>query len=594
MAAIYGIHGHTDLAQLRAMGERIRHRGTQGGEWSLSDRVHFGFRIHAPNQGPYRAADVPILFDGFLDNRNELDMLLGRQPGCNGADQDASTVFELFRKFGPDGFQYLSGHFAAVIWDARTRRLILARDRYGARPLYYAKVGERLLFASEYKALLAIDEVPARPNRDAIQYVQCTKRMVPDATCLLDVHPVVPGHWLAVTDNDLQNHRFWDLQVKITERTEAQHAAVLRETVLESARRQCARYDTIGVSLSGGLDSAVTVAAIHHVAPEKKLHTFTAGFGPDDREIVDAAEVARHFGTEHHEIILDPEELPLLMRPIVWHLEDPVGCEEIAFLFVTSREATKYVKILMTGLGADMLFGGMPRHLVVQTAFRFPALRKTLQEFLQYSVAGLPPRTLLGKLLTFAYHKGKTYPWPRVTGADKLPQCDDLCPSGSEPFSDYLRYYLIEKFLETKTESLHSAFGLSYNAPCMDLKVVDCAFHIPDRLKINGIKQKYIFRRAFQGLLPATMLNRKKTFQKLRHDLKFSNILDHLAEEYLSREAVAARGLFQQKYVDRLMRRPANRAYPTEQAFRIWSLLLTEVWARQFLDQRGRRPSQSW
>ena len=122
----------------------------------------------------------------------------------------------------------------------------------------------------------------------------------------------------------------------------------------------------------------------------------------------------------------------------------------------------------------------------------------------------------------------------------------------------------------------------------MDLKVIECALQIPDRLKIRGRTQKYILRRACAGLLSDTVLNRKKTLQKLKHDLEFSEVLDRLVETYLSPADVAARGLFDRDYVGKLTRRPAGRAYPTEQAYRIWSIVLTEIWARLFLDRRGR------
>ena len=593
MAGIYGILGGTEPGELAAMRERLQHRGTAVREWSPRADMHLGLRSSDGESAMDAAVENEVLFDGFLDNAEALLDLLGVPARHGKRPHDASIVRGVFEKFGADGFGYVAGHFALVLWDKARDRLVLARDRYGARPLNITNVHDRCLFASEYKALLAIPSVPARPNADAIQYLQCTKFVKPDVTFLRDVHPVPSGQWVPVSLRDLRPSRgtaYWSVQVDVGDTSEAELATRLRQSILDATERQTAAYDPIGLSLSGGLDSAITLAALKHVAPAKTVHTFSAGFGARDREIVDAQEMADHFGTLHHQLFLQPEELPELLPPIVWYLEDPAGREETAFLYITSREAAKHVSMLMGGYGADLLFAGMARHRVISTALRFPLLRRPLEDFLTYTQTGLPPVSLAGKVLTALYYRGKRYPVPAVIGAENWPSRIELRPSSEQPLTSYLLDILTKEPGGSKTERLHSAFGIAYNAPCMDPSIITWASRIPDHMRIRGRTQKYILRQAFRGLLPDQVLKTKKTLQKLQHDQELSRVLESLAARYLSRADVLARGLVDPAYVARAVRRNPQHAYSSERAYRIWSLVMTELWCRTFLDARGRPP----
>jgi asparagine synthase (glutamine-hydrolysing) len=592
MAAIYGVLGAAHGDELHAMGRRLLHRGTTPREWSPASDVVFGFRFLADDSDE-GLADHALVFDGFLDNVEELLDHLGERGGAASWNVPA-IVRAIYQRFGTDGFAYLAGHFALALWDEAKNGVILARDRYGARPLTYAVVDGCAVFASEYKALLALPDVPARPDLDAIQYLQCTKFAPPDATFLRDVRPVPPGQWILLRRDQRTQaapRPYWSVAAEPDGRNADALATDLRERVLDATARQSAPYDPIGVSLSGGLDSAIAVAALRQVAPEKTVHTFCGGFGPEDREIVDAGTVARHFGTDHHEVVLDPLELPNLLPEIVWYLEEPAGREETAFLYVTSREARNYVTMLLAGYGADLLFAGMPRHFATNLALRYPVVREPLGDLLAYTQSGAPPRSFLGNLLVRAYFRGSQYPAPRVLGAGYAPRPADLTPTDREPLTAFLLDVLARESVESKTERLHSCFGLSFNAPFMDPTIIDCARRIPDRLKIRSRVQKYILREAFRPLLPEAVLRRKKTLQKLRHDAVFSTVLEDLAEQYLAPPAVAARGLFDPKYVADVVRRSTVRQpYSSERAYRIWSLLMTEIWCRTFLDHRGATP----
>jgi asparagine synthase (glutamine-hydrolysing) len=588
VGALYGILGPAGFDEVRAMGVRLGHRGSQSAEWSPGPGLRLGVR--GGGAAVSGQADGVIAFDGSIDNRNELARRLGHRAE-RAPSGDARLAAELWAAQGVDGLALIAGQFALALWDGAAGRLILARDRVGYAPLYFALAGERLAFASEYKALLALDEVPARADRGSLQTIQNTKWVRPGATCLEGIYPVAPGTCVEARQGHLSTMRYWDIPVRAAPVDDAGHAARLRESFLETLRMQAEPYERIGVSLSGGLDSAVVAAGARAVAGDREVHTFSAGYGPDDRELVNAGIVARHLGTVHHPVVLDPEDLPGLLPWMVWHLEEPIGREDIAYLFLAAREATRYVDLVVTGFGFDGLFAGLPRHRLVDLGVKFPAARGPLEEFYDYTFRSVEPRTLAGRALKSAYFRGREFPAPRLLGTDPLPPFPGFPRGGDQPLTNFLKRGFLVLPYQHAVERLYSGVGIRMNAQHTNPDFLAAAFSIPDRLKIHGRTQKYILRRACEGLLPPSILATGKSFNRLKHDLRMTEVLDGMADDLLSPGGVRSRGLFDAGYVARLRRRGAGRPYSQERAYRLWSLLLTEMWARVFLDGRGAAPS---
>jgi asparagine synthase (glutamine-hydrolysing) len=588
MGAVYGIIGEADRSELEALGNGLAHRGPASAQWSVSPLVHLGMRGTAAALEKVKGAN--IVFDGAIDNRAELSALVaGRPQSSLSSDDDATLLLQLSSTLGIEGFQQIAGQFACAIYDGS--RVLLVRDRIGYAPLYFTMNRGRLIFASEYKALLGIKGVAARPNRHAIQVIQSTKWVLPGATCLEDVYPVAPGTWMAIEPGRIHTARFWDLPIRVVHENETQHVASLRSSFLETLGRQTAPYRRIGISLSGGLDSAVMAAGARAVAPDKELHTFSAGYGSDDRELVNAELVAKELGTTHHPLVLNPLDLSGLLPWMVWYMEEPIGREDIAYLFVAAREAAHYVDLVLTGFGFDGLFAGLPRHRVADVALRAPPLSGPLREFYDYTVRSIQPQGLGGRVLKQLYFRGKDFPAPQVCGADTLPRLTGFGGNGDQPLSGFLRKGFLVLPYQSTVERLYTAAGVRFNAHHTDPSFLATAFSIPDRLKIHGRSQKYVLRRACAGLLPESILKFGKSFNRLKHDLQMSAVLDELAEGLLSTSAVTDRGLFEPSYVEALRGRPANHPYSQERAYRLWSLLLSEMWCRMYLDHRGAPPT---
>jgi asparagine synthase (glutamine-hydrolysing) len=339
--------------------------------------------------------------------------------------------------------------------------------------------------------------------------------------------------------------------------------------------------------MSGGLDSAVVAAGVRHIVGDKPLHTFTAGYGADDREIVNAARVAATLRTVHHEVVLRPRDLPKLLPEMVWRLEEPIGREDIAYLFVTAREAARHVDVLLAGFGFDGLFAGLPRHRLVDLANQLPPARRALEQFYDFTFRSVEPRTPTGRALKLAYFRGRDYPAPRVRGAGALAPFAGFPRGTDQPLSTFLRRNLLLNPYQVAIEHLYSSVGVRMNAQHTDPRFIAAAFAIPDRLKIRGATQKYILRKACAGLLPPQALAVGKSLNRMKHDLELCEVLDDMADGLLGPRAVSARGLFDPAYVTALRRRPSGRPYGRERIYRLWSLLLTELWSRQYLDRRG-------
>ena len=470
MGAIYGVFGESDARELDAMGSRLTHRGPSAMAWKPGNGLWFGNRF-AAGECAEACHERLINVHGMIENRSEIAALCG----IDDLDQadDASLLLELYRRFGPDGLGHISGQFAMALWDAAARCLVLARDAWSICPLYVSHVGGRWLFASEYKALLAIDAVPTTLDRDAIQHLQRTRYLPRHATCFAAIRPVPGGTWLAIGRESSRTGDFRRLAVDIRVRSRREHATRLRASLLTAAWRQTRRHARIGVALSTGVDFAIVLAAARQAAPHKEIHSFTARFGPDNQDMEVAAELAQRFGTVHHEIDLATANLPELIPETLYHMEDPVGGEEFVCFAAVAREAARHVTLLLAGHQSDVLFGGMPRHRLLDLAARLPLLSTPLVELLNYTQTGTAARSALGRALVARCARGTQLEPPHVIGAMWAAVAMELNLHAAEPVTRYMLSRLLGRgdgF--AAIERVHGAVGLTMTSPFFDSDVV--------------------------------------------------------------------------------------------------------------------------
>lgn len=485
----------------------------------------------------------------------------------------------------------IEGDFAAAIIELDTGQVVLARDRAGARPLYYAFWRGRLAFASEYKALLALPGIGRRPDLAAIQQLQAAKVVAAEATLLAAVRQVPSGSYLMVDGQATPvSGRFWKPSLDIDQRS---GSGALSKQVCDTFL-QCVGdriHDAAAISLSGGVDSIAILAAARMLRPDSRILTYSAGDSHDDPELINARRAADHFRTEHHEVVIDPDRLPEIMPVLIWHLEDPIARTETLMTFELCRLASKQVRVLLRGDGADGLFGGMERHRLLAIGGRLPAARGVMADIYRFTQSGARPSTWIGRTLVNR-HVARNIPLvPIVIGAPQTSPAGPL-PSGPE----MLNQVLVEgpchalPMLLQKGERMHAAFAMRGLSPFTDRRMIELAARIPSRYKHDGWHDKKIFRESMLGLLPAGLTALAKHPQRVRETVAFCDALEQLAGRWLTPGAVARRGLLAPDAVRRMLVRPAGRAWKPEHAMRIWTLIGTEIWASTFLDRDGSGP----
>ena len=591
IAALFGLVGEDQPGVMAAMSQRLAHWGSTATIWSPAPGIRLGRRGRLSPWRGRAATALPVAFAGTILNRNELWEAVGECRDADGVDPDGWLLWNLYRARGVDGFALINGPFAVALADPTDGDLVVAVDRVAAQPLYFARAGAAFAFASEQKALVALDGLDATANRDALAYLQARKYLPQRDTLLDEVGTVAPGGWVRFHGARDQAGSYRKVALGVTGRAEeAELAFDLHERLRAAAHRLVEGIDAVGVALSAGLDSTLTLGAVRAVAPDLPVHTFTVAFAADDPDLADAAASAHHFGAVHHEIIIEPASLAERLAELVWLIEDPIAREELLVYRAVAAAAAEHVPLVLYGTLADKLFAGMPRHLLIRLAARWPWARGPITEFYDYTQIGRPPRTLLGRLLRYAYFRGRHTPPPAVLGATAPGEDKRLRLAAVEALNTALLASLEHPSEVTAMARLHAPAGLRFGSIFHDRDVIECAFRVPDRLKINGNRRKYILRRAARGFLPPPLVGRPKGLVRAASNEAIVREFLRLADELLAPAAVRRRGLFDPAEVARLRRVPAGGVIPVDQFHHLWTLALTEIWARTFLDQRGRRP----
>jgi asparagine synthase (glutamine-hydrolysing) len=345
----------------------------------------------------------------------------------------------------------------------------------------------------------------------------------------------------------------------------------------------------LGAAL-GGLDSSGIVALMARCA-DGPVETFTVGHGADDPDLAPARRVAEHCRTHHHEIIVQPENVAELLPRLVWHLEEPLGQMETVQMYLNYREASRFVKVLLVGDGADECFGGYARYKLLDWRLPLPlAVRKDLYERV-YMHADETPRTAAGRLLA-------SCAWGRLPASPLL----DPYPRAPLPLIDVKRSgHALERALchdqrtclphqyLKRADALGMAHSLELRVPYLEREIVELAARISGGIQARGGQEKYVLRRALAPLLPPEITWRRKRPLQMRVTPGLVALFDELCDRLLSPAEVKARGFFDPKRVEALRRgRPARYAAPMAHqlwSYRIWAMLQIEVWARVFLDR---------
>lgn len=558
MGAIFGLVGDGSLEELRAMGSRMTHRGRFQHAWNPAPGAYFGRASHTRFE---LESAAPLAADWH-------------------ADGDANWLVGAVARAGIKAFSELRDFFAVAICTGTD--VLLAVDQVGYKGLYYTWLRGRFAFASEYKALLALTDLPAEPDRVSIQHYLATKQPCTGHSFIARVHAVPAGHAVTVADGRHVLASYWRPLEQVVPRRPEEHVAVIRETLLRTVERQVRPHRVIGLTVGGGLDAAAVLGAVRHVAPKLPVSTFTIGTSPDDHEILGARETARVFGTDHHEFVFDPAVIPDELPKLVWLSEDCGGREEAMLQLKVLGEAGARVSTVMGGHGADVLFGGMPRHRLVGMAERLPWLSYPLSELFALSQAGTRPASLVGRALSAVVYGRNPPEVPTVPGATSAPQV-----YWHPELNEFIRVTVQRMNSLNYLEPAHESARVTFRSPFLDPDMIAASLTVPGWLKAGWRRQKWVLREAVADLLPESIRRRPKAIQRVHGQHTLGHVVAATAERWLYESSLERHGLLTAAYLRRLRTEAGVALRNREAADRLWTVLSLECWAHQFLDLRG-------
>jgi len=583
--AIFGILGKGDEGLLGAMGAMMKHRGAVQ-EHLMPDPVAFLGARHAA--GAVRVA-----------KRGPFSVVLHGAPSFAGPDaggkaDPAERLMDWLTERGTASLSELPGEFAMAVWDGRSRELTLATDHLATRPLHCVTLADgTVLFSTEYKAFLAVPAFRPEPDMDMIQHLQYCKHMPAGRTLLKGVSPVPPGcvMTLDAAGRVVRKTALPPLGIHIQERSFEECKADLLESMNASLRDIVQNQSRIGIALSGGVDSMAVACACRRLCPEAEIHTFTAFNGEDDPERLRAGRVAEFIGSRHHEVSTPASLMAPELPTLVWHIENPIARSEALQLLLLGREAAKAgVDRVITGAGSDSLFAGQHKHKLLWLRQLAPVARRPLEEFYVLSQTGVRPQTMGGKFLDWLYFRGRLPGVPRIRGTDYRPPATVFLDLGPEYVNRSVAAMFrggVESWMP-KFERVFAASNAEIISPYLDARMMQTAFTIPDRYKIVRGTGKYIMRQALKSTMPPGLFQAPKSPQRLRPTSEVDDVLDRLTGLYLSPERVKARGWFDHAEIKAIQAFRGDRGYVFEAAMRLWTAIVTEIWAESYLDRRGK------
>ena len=565
---------------------------------------------------------VWIVFNGEIYNHADVRTALEAAGHRYRTRSDTETIVHAYEQWGDACVERFRGMFAFAIWDVPRRRLLLARDRLGIKPLYWTVADGRLLFGSEIKAILESGLVKAQPNEAAIPELLSTRYLSGAETLFKGIYRLLPGHVLVYEDGNVATRMWWDVPAgrrrpDVDRLSDAEAVAEFRLRLEAAVRTRLMSDVPLGMFLSGGLDSSA-IAALMAGMIDRPLQTFSVAFRQRAfSELEYARQVSTAIGADAHEIVIDDRDFFGALPRLVWHEDEPLAHPSSVPLYFVSELARQHVKVVLTGEGSDELlagYGKYPRALVnwrAGTAWAF-----TPEPFRAFVADRIVPR-LPGRLARYAARSFLAMPRtpeamffdnfasiglrrqaalldPRV-GATVTPQraygpsrAYFDAPNGRSTTLDRLLYadlktYLVELLM--KQDQMSMAASVESRVPFLDHPLVEFAAALPPRMKLRGFTTKWILREAVKGILPGAILTRKKMGFPVPFALWMRGPWAAVARDVLLDRRTRQRGIVDPCAVESLLDAHANGRADGGDA--IWSLLNLELWYRTFIDGDG-------
>jgi asparagine synthase (glutamine-hydrolysing) len=609
------------------MRDVLTHRGPDGaGLWSDDHAILAHRRLSivdlAGGHQPLSNEDgrIWVTYNGEIYNHRDVRTQLEGAGHRYATNCDTETIVHAYEEWGDDCAHRFRGMFAFGIWDAPKRRLLLVRDRLGVKPLYWARAGDSLLFASEIKSILASGIIPASANRHALSEVLATRYTSGDETLFEGIQKLLPGHRLIFENNQVRTEQYWDLPLdgpdpELERQDDETLIARFRDLLRESVRLRLMADVPLGAFLSGGIDSTV-VAALMAREMDRPVQTFSVAFADHGfNELSYAREAAEAIGADSHEIVINDGDFFAALPKMVWHEDEPIAHPSSVPLHFVSALARQHVKVVLTGEGSDELlagYGKYPRALAnwaaggVYERLVPGAVRSAIASSV---VPRLPGR--IGRLAARSFVAMPRRPadmfLDNFAGMPMQQQhalLNASITSGADPYAASLGYYgringtsgVLDRLLYTdmktylvellmKQDQMSMSMSIESRVPFLDHHLVEFAMRLPHRLKLRGLTTKRILRESVRGIIPESILTRPKMGFPVPFSGWVGGAWNDMAREVLLDRRSRERELLNPTAVSRLL--DDQRAGARAGGDAIWALLNLELWYRTFIDGDG-------
>ena len=563
-------------------------------------------------------SDVWIVYNGEVYNHREIRTELEAAGHRYHTKSDTETIVHAYEEWADDCVHRFRGMFAFAIWDARRRRLLLARDRLGIKPLYWCRAGNRLLFASEIKALLESGLVRPEANEALLAEVLTTRYSSDEQTLFKGIYRLLPGHRLVFENGRVDVQPYWDVPTGVPDAAPSYDEVVARFRALleESVRLRLMSDVPLGMFLSGGIDSSA-IAALMAGMIDRPLQTFSVAFS--DRafsELEYARLVARAIHADAHEIVIDERDFFAAWPRLVWHEDEPIAHPSSVPLYFVSRLARDHVKVVLTGEGSDELlagYGKYPRSIAnwraaaLYAAVAPDAVRTWVKErlvprlpgragrYARRSFLAMPPTP---EAIFFDNFAGIRLETLRALGRPALlansrdPYAASRGwlgrPAAGTPLLNRVLYadlktYLVELLM--KQDQMSMAASIESRVPFIDHKLVEFAAMLPPFAKLRGLTTKRLLRSAVKGLVPQEILTRRKMGFPVPFGRWMRGPWSTIARDVLLDRRARERGLFDAHAIERLI--DAHAAGRADGGDTLWALINLELWYRTSIDGDG-------
>ncbi|HKP72360.1 MAG TPA: asparagine synthase (glutamine-hydrolyzing), partial [Pyrinomonadaceae bacterium] len=616
---------------LERMRDVISHRGPDDTGLHVDRNVGLGHRRlsivdvgggHQPMTN--EDGTLHIIFNGEIYNHSDYRDGLEARGHTYRTHCDTETILHLYEEEGARAVEKLRGMFAFAIWDARRRELFIARDRLGVKPLYYVHTSDgSLYFASEIKSLLEARAVAPEINFAVLPDQLANHATSGEETLFAGVRRLLPGHTLLWRESgEVEIRKYWDVRFgeddpdagRNETRRDEDYVAEWSELFRTSVKLRLMADVPLGMFLSGGIDSSA-IAAVMSGMVDAPVKTFSVAFAEREaNELEYARLVAQAYRTDHHEVVVSPEEFFDALPRLVWHEDEPLAHPSSVALYFVSHLAAQHVKVVLTGEGSDEMLAGYERYRKTVLNLRLGAgyerlttgaLRRALKNGVDHLPASSGVRRKLSRsFLSVAPDIESIYfdnfaVFPRAMQRELLTDEAKERAGRLDPYEGVRRYLaetdartLLNRLLyaDTKTylhellmkqDQMSMAASVESRVPFLDHKLVEYTARLPERMKLRGWTTKYILRRSMEGILPEAILKRPKMGFPVPVGAWFRGRFRGVLDEYVLGGRAASRGLFRQDFVRRLV---AEHEAGADHSERLWSLVNFEMWQRQFID----------